>query len=124
VDADAAVDGGRGEAARVGERPDLLDDLLGELAGRREDQRRGTALSGLDEVGDRRRERERLARARRRADEQVMPAERVAYDELLDRKRLLDALTGEFFADSGRFGAVWRFGEFDLPEPRSGAHRK
>ena len=43
AEADAAVDGGDAEVARRGDRLQLVDDLAGQLAGRRQDQRRRAA---------------------------------------------------------------------------------
>ena len=83
AEADAAVDGGDAEAAGAGDRVELVDDLAGELAGRRQDQRR-EAVAGLDRVDGRDPEGERLARAGRGLDQQVVAVERVADDHLLD----------------------------------------
>ena len=65
----------------------LVDDLQRELAGRGEDQRRRAAVVGLDQVDERDAEGERLARAGRRLDEDVVAVEDVVDDELLDRER-------------------------------------
>ena len=76
LEADAAVDGGDREGARGGDVADLLDDLAGELARRREHQRRGAGVGGLDAVDERNAERERLARAGRGLHEHVVTGER------------------------------------------------
>src|SRR5215207_9341657 len=69
----------------------LVDDLAGELARRREDQRLRPRAVGGDEVDHRHAEGERLARARRRLDEHVAAVEYVADDEALDGKGGSDA---------------------------------
>ena len=61
AEAGAPVDGGDVEPASAGERLGLLHDLEGELARGREDERGGLGVGPLDQVGNRRREGERLA---------------------------------------------------------------
>ena len=90
TEADAAVDGGDAKAASVDERLELVDDLAGELPGRGEDEGLRPALARLDQVDERDAEGERLARAGRRLDEEVVARERIADDHLLDGERLLD----------------------------------
>ena len=64
-EADAAVDGGHPQRPGMGERADVVDDLLGELAGGREDQGRLAGAVGVEPVDDRHAEGERLAGAGR-----------------------------------------------------------
>ena len=90
-----AVDGGHGESAGMRDVVKLVDDLGGELAGRREDERRRTPLRVGEPVDDRQAEGERLARAGRRLDEHVAPMQHVGYDETLDWEGLGDAPAGE-----------------------------
>ena len=94
LEADAAVDGRDLEPLDAGERLGLLDDLGGELAGRREHER-GGAAARLDALDHRDRERERLARARGGLGEHVAAVEHVADDEPLDGEGLGDAALGE-----------------------------
>ena len=84
LEADAAVDGGDLEGAGVGQRPQLLDDLAGELARRGEHERGRAAAVGVDAVDHRHAEGERLARARGGLGEHVATGEHVGDDELLD----------------------------------------
>jgi hypothetical protein len=93
---DAAEDGGDREAVGLGQRPDDLGDLGGQLAGRGQDQRAG-ALGGpgrpcCPRVGqqaadDRQREGQRLAGARAAAAEHVAPGHGVRQGRGLDRER-------------------------------------
>jgi hypothetical protein len=106
LDADAAVDGGDLERTSVRHRPDLLDDLRDQLAGRRQDQRRGTAVGRLDLVDHRHAEGERLAGTGRGLREHVATGEHVSDDELLDREGLGDAALGERAANSARYAEV------------------
>src|SRR6185437_7026706 len=90
AEADAAVDRGDAQAAGPGQRFEFVDDLAGELAGRREDQRLRALVAPVDQVDERYPEGEGLARAGGGLDEEVMAGERVADDHLLDRERLAD----------------------------------
>ena len=94
-EADAAVDGGDLQALRLGDRADVFDDLTGELAGRGEDQGADAALLGREPLDHRDAEGERLAGAGRRLDEQVVPGERVADDQLLDGEGMGDVTARE-----------------------------
>ena len=94
-EADAAVDGGDPEVAGIGDRAQLLDDLGRQLPGGSEDQGRGVAGAGLEELDQRDAEGERLARAGRRLDEQVVAGERVADDHLLNGEGLGDVAASE-----------------------------
>ena len=58
--------------------------------------------AGLDPLDQRDAEGERLARAGRRLDEQVMAGERVAHDQLLDGERLGDVAARERVDDRFR----------------------
>ena len=91
AEADAAVDGGDRSRASLGDGLQLVDDLARQLAGRGEDQGAEVPRAGLDAVDQRHAEGERLARAGRGLDEQVVAGERVADDHLLDGERLGDA---------------------------------
>jgi hypothetical protein len=91
VDADAAVDGGDGELARLHHGRQLVDDLRRELTRRRKHERGGPGAAGIDDVGERHAEGERLARAGRRLDKYVRPVEHVGDDNRLDRERHLYA---------------------------------
>jgi hypothetical protein len=62
VDADATVDGRDPQCAGMGERINLIGNLRHELPRRREHQRGGTKIGCFDDVDQRHRERERLAR--------------------------------------------------------------
>ena len=81
-EADAAVDGGDAEAAALGERGELVDDLAGELPSGGEDQRLRAPVAAVDEVDQRHAEGERLAGAGGGLDEQVVAGEGVADDHL------------------------------------------
>ena len=92
--------GGRGtNALRFAEQHELLGHLERELAGGREHERGRGRLAGRDELDDRQREGERLARAGRRLAEDVAALERVRDDEGLDTKRLDNAAGGERLLD-------------------------
>ena len=95
AEADAAVDGGDLGGRGRGDRVELVDDLARQLAGRRQDEGGEAACAGLDQVDQRDAEGERLARAGRRLDEQVVAGERVADDQLLDGERLGDVAASE-----------------------------
>ncbi len=78
-----------------GDRLHLVDDLAGELAGRRQDQRRRAAAVGLDDVDQRHPEGKGLAGAGRGLDEDVVAVEDVVDDEPLDGEGVLDTACGE-----------------------------
>ena len=77
-EADTAVDGGDAERAGVSDRPQLVDDLGGELTRGGEDERRGAARLGGRAVDHRDAEGERLAGAGGGAGEHVATGEHVA----------------------------------------------
>jgi hypothetical protein len=106
VDADAAEDGSNLERAGVGDRAKLVDDLLGELAGRREDEGRRAARLGVDALDHRDAEGERLARPGRRLDEDVLTCEDVRDAKSLHRKRFFDAALGECAQDWARHAEI------------------
>src|SRR3954451_20115976 len=83
VQADAAVDCRDAQGARGGDGSDLGDDLTGELAGGREDEREGPAARGGRAVDQRDAEGQRLARAGGGLDEHVAAGEHVGDDEPL-----------------------------------------
>ena len=91
LEADAAVDGADLEVAGCASGAQLVDDLAGELARRREHQRRRAAASAAirSTIGDA--EGERLAGARGRLGEHVAAGEHVGDDELLDGEGRVDA---------------------------------
>ena len=99
---DATVDGCDTQLARPSNVLELTDDLAGELAGGRQDQRSGARLAGLQALGDRDPESERLARAGGRLDEHVTACEDVGEDEPLDGERLGDPATRESGDDRAR----------------------
>jgi hypothetical protein len=113
VDADAAVHGGDLERAGVHHAGELVDDLRRELAGRREDQRGRPGAVGVEAVGHRHAEGERLARAGRRLDEDVLAVEDVRDDHGLDGERRLDAALAQGlghrtgYAEAGERGRHW-----------------
>jgi hypothetical protein len=90
----------------VRDRAELLDDLLGELAGRREDEGRGAARLGLDALDHRDAEGERLARSGRRLDEDVLTCEDVRDAKSLHRKWFFDAALGECAQDWARHAEI------------------
>ena len=114
VDPDAAVDGGDLEPAGVHDAGQLVDDLRGELTRRGEHQGGGPGALGVDQVGHRNAEGERLAGAGRRLDEHVVPFEHVGHDHRLDRERRLDAALGQHighslgYAEIGERRRHWR----------------
>ena len=112
ADADAAVHGGDLEVLDVGDHAELLGHLTRELAGRCKDQRRGAATARRQQLDERRRERERLARPRPRAREDIASGERVGDHEGLD-------LEGSF-RPSHPEGPRHRFGDTELDERRRG----
>jgi hypothetical protein len=101
LDADAAVDGGDGQALGLGDVAGVVDDLAGELTRGGEDERGGPRVAGLQALEDREDERERLAGAGGRLGEDVVAGQRVGDDERLDREGFGDAAAGEG-ARSGR----------------------
>jgi len=96
----AAVDGGDLHVA--GNPPEVFGHLRAELARGDEDERERLLRGGIDEVGDRDRERERLARAGRALGENVTAAQRLGNDEALDLERGVDTARGEQVAHDGR----------------------
>ena len=76
--ADAAVDGGHAERARMRDRADVVDDLRRELARRRQHERGGSRTVGVRSLHDRDPERKRLARAGGRLCEHVATGQDVA----------------------------------------------
>ena len=113
VDPDAAVDGGDLERAGVHHAGELVDDLRGELARRGEDQRLRPGAVGVEPVGHRHAEGERLARSGRRLDEDVVAVEDVGDDHRLDGERRLYAALGQRtghslgHAELGEGGGHW-----------------
>jgi hypothetical protein len=106
LEADAAVYGGHGEGARRCDVPDRLDDLARKLARRREHQRRGAGVGGLDPVDQRHAERERLARPGRGLHEHVVTRQHVGDDRRLNGKRTLQAVPREGSCDHRRYAEV------------------
>ena len=102
LDADAAVDGGHRERPGVCDLVELVDDLAGQLARRREDERRGAARLGRDEVDQRHAEGQGLARSGRGLGENVAAGEDVLDDEPLHGERLARCR-----APAGRRRRVW-----------------
>jgi hypothetical protein len=94
-DSHAAVD--RRDAKRPGvhDRLQLLCDLRSELAGGRQHERRRAGPVGVDHIGHRDPEGERLARAGRGLDENVATGEHVADHEALDGEGMREAATRE-----------------------------
>ena len=82
--ADTAVDRHRAHAPVASERGDLVGDLVGELARRREHQRLTMALLRVDRLGDRDAERAGLAAAGVRLDDQVVTGPHLRDHLLLD----------------------------------------
>ena len=97
LDSDATVDGGDREGAGGCDRFDLVDDLAGQLAGRREDECRGPTGVGGDHVDQRDSEGKGLAGAGGRLDQHVVAVEDVLDDLLLDLEGGFDASLGEGF---------------------------
>jgi len=95
----AAVDGDDVEASDGSQRLELLRDLLRELTGRNEDERRGFVPVRFRPLHDWHRERERLARAGRRLREHVEAGECVRQHELLDAEWLMHVARGERIHD-------------------------
>ena len=91
LDAHAAVDGGDGEAAGLGDVAGVVDDLAGELARRGEHERGGALVARAQALEDRQDEGERLAGAGGRLGEDVVALQRVGDDELLDGEGFGDA---------------------------------
>ncbi len=99
AEADPAVDRGEPQLAGAGEAFELVDDLRGELARRRQDQGLGAVGAGLEDVDQRHAEGERLARSGRRLDEQVVAIERIGDDQLLYGEGLGDRPRAQRFDD-------------------------
>ena len=93
-DADAAVDGGDPQALGCCEVLELGHDLGGELTRGGQHQSTG-CRSGLHAFGERDTEGERLTRAGRRLDKDVVPGEHILQDELLDRERCRYSTAGQ-----------------------------
>src|SRR5690606_24458017 len=94
ADALAAVDRNRAHTRVLAQRPDLLVDLDRKLARRRQDQRlEGLAL--LHHREQRPHERRRLARARLRLPEDVLPRQRGRNELGLNHRRQLEAGLGD-----------------------------
>ena len=106
LDADPAEDGGDLQGSGLRDRAQLVDDLLGELAGGREDEGRGAARVGLDALGHRDAEGERLARPGRRLDEDVLTCEDVRDAKSLHRKWFGNAALGERAQDWARHAEI------------------
>ena len=106
AEADAAVDGGDTKPAGGGDGAQLIDDLAGQLAGGGEDQGRAWPGARLDALDQRDAEGERLARAGRGLDEQVVAGERVAETIRLDGEGLGDV--------AARERADHRFGDAEI----------
>ena len=94
------------EAAGGGDVAQLVLDLQGELARRREDQGRGTVVIGLDALDQRDAEGEGLARAGRRLDEHVVAIEDVLDDEFLNCERRGDPALCERVRNRTRYAEV------------------
>src|SRR5205085_10609912 len=93
-----------GDADRPGVRDatDVIDDLCGELAGRRQHERGRTLVLGGDPLDERDPEGERLARAGRRLGDDISPGHRVADDGTLDGERGGDPRVRETADDGAR----------------------
>ena len=89
----------------------LVDDLLGELAGARQDQGRLARPGRVEAVDNRYAEGECLARPGWRLDEDVLTSEDVPDTKTLNREGLGDAALGERAYDRTRHAAIGeRFG--------------
>jgi hypothetical protein len=99
---------GDADAQALGPRDvlEVVGDLLRELAGWDEDQRRRRRAAPVEPLDDRQRERERLARARLRASEDVLALERVGHHEALDLERREDPARREGVDDGIRYAEV------------------
>jgi hypothetical protein len=97
--AHAAVHGGGPQALRCEKVAQLLEDLAGELPRGREHERAGRRASPIQALRQRYAERERLARTRRRLDEDIPTGHRVLEDEPLDRERRRYATARQRAAD-------------------------
>jgi hypothetical protein len=106
LDADPAEDWGDLQSPGLRDRAQLVDDLLGELAGGSEDERRGAARVGLDPLGHGDAEGERLARPGRRLDEDVLTCEDVRDAKSLHRKRFGNTALGECAQDWARHAEI------------------
>jgi len=107
--ADAAVDGGDGEALGGGERGELLGHLGRELARGDQDERRRGAVLGERPLDERQPERQGLSRPGGRLGEHVVAGEGVGDDQRLNLEGLGDAALGERL-DHGRADAEIREG--------------
>jgi hypothetical protein len=95
TEADAAVDSGDLEVTRLRQRANVFDDLAGELAGGGEDEGADSTRFGIEALDHRDAEGERLARPGGGLDQEVVSGERIADDQLLDRKRMGDVTARE-----------------------------
>ena len=106
LEPDAAEDGGDAQAAGGGDVDELLLDLEGELAGRRQHEGGGKMVIGYDALDQRDGEGKRLARAGRRLDEYVVAIEDVLDDELLNCERRGDPALCERVRNRTRYAEV------------------
>ena len=88
ADGRAAVDRDDRQALVLAERRHLAADLQRELAGRREHDRLGHLVGGVDRADDRQAERGGLAGAGARLDQQVLAGDHGGVDRGLDRSRV------------------------------------
>ena len=103
LQADAAVDRADLTAAEPAERLEHAEHLVGELAGRDEDEAGGPAGLGLgDPLEQREAEGEGLARAGLGLAAEVVAGEGVGDGQGLDRERRVDAVGGEARGEVGR----------------------
>ncbi len=107
VRSDAAEDGERVEAHRLGERSQARFDLGGQLPGRGQDEGTRAAgparlLVGSQAGHDGQHERVRLPGSGPPATEQIAPGERIRQRRRLDRERCGDAEFGERAGQDGR----------------------
>jgi hypothetical protein len=96
------------QAGNVGDRTELLGHLASQLTRRREDQCGGAAPAGGEPLDERNRERERLARTRPRASEDITPCQRIGDHVGLDLERSCDPALPQ--------GVVRTFGHAELGE--------
>ena len=106
LEAHAAVYGRDRESPRGCDVADLLDDLAGELARRREHQCRGARVGGFYEVDERDAQGERLARPCRGLHEHVVTGQHVGDNRRLNGKRTLQAAPREGSCDHRRYAEV------------------
>jgi hypothetical protein len=101
-----AIDGGNAKAASSRDPSQLLFDLKGELARRREDQTRRGAVVRVDALDQRNREGEGLARSGGRLDEDVVAIEYVLDGERLNGERRVDTALRQCARNSGRYAEI------------------